>query len=78
MTDISNKIKSLLASKGRKQIELVSVLGLSSRQALANKFSRNAWSAEDLIKVCDYLECTIYIDDDNGDRITLNPRKQKQ
>lgn len=75
--DVSSKIKSLLAARGKKQTDLVSVLGVSSRQVISNKFCRNSWTAAELIKICDYLGCEIFIDN-NGDRISLNLRKDQE
>lgn len=69
--DASSKIKALLQMKGIKQTELIPVLGLSSPQALTNKFRRNAWSVDDLIKVCEFLECTVFIETAEGDKIVL-------
>ena len=62
---ISAEIKSILARKSIRQQDLQSVLGLSSKQAVNNKFARNSWSAEDLIKVVTFLggELIIRIDD---------------
>lgn len=47
----TNKIKSLLALKGIKSIEYTRILGLSRPQALNTKYSRDAFSADDLIRL---------------------------
>lgn len=62
---ISTELKSILVRKSIKQQDLQSVLGLSSKQAVNNKFAKNSWSAEDLIKVVTFLggELIIRIDD---------------
>lgn len=70
--DASSKIKALLQMQGVKQIELVSLLGLSSQQALTNKFRRNAWSVDDLVKVCEFLGCAVFIETAEGDKIVLH------
>lgn len=53
---VTNKIKSLLSLKGKKNIELAAYLGISP-QSMQNKLSRGSFSAEDLIKISDFLEC---------------------
>lgn len=58
--NISSKIKGLLALNGKKSVELAKYLGIS-RQSLANKFSRGSFSAEDLIKVAEFLGGTLEI-----------------
>lgn len=62
---ISNQIKSLLVEKSIKQQDLQEPLELSSKQAVNNKFAKNSWSAEDLIKVVAFLdgELIIKVDD---------------
>ena len=53
--NISTMIKSVLVEKSLKQQDLQDLLGLSSKQAVNNKFARNSWSAEDLSKVASFL-----------------------
>jgi transcriptional regulator with XRE-family HTH domain len=55
---ISDKIKALLKLKGRNNKGLAEYLGISE-QALSNKFYRDSYSGEDLIKVATYLECEL-------------------
>ena len=55
---VTEKIKALLSIKGKKNVELAAYLGISP-QSLQNKFNRGSFSAEDLIKVSDFLECTL-------------------
>ena len=47
----TNKIKSLLALKGVKSVEFTRTLGLSRPQALNTKYSRDAFSGDDLIRL---------------------------
>ena len=73
MTNLSNEIKALLVIKGLKQLDLVDVLGVSSRQAVANKFARDSWSVEDLVKVVDFLDGKLIIKVDSREvEITKN------
>lgn len=49
---ISQKIKSALKLGNKKQIELAEYMGMT-KQTLGNKFSRDSWTASDLIKVAE-------------------------
>ena len=55
---ISDKIKALLKLKGKNNKGLAEYLGISD-QALSNKFYRDSYSGEDLIKIAGYLECEL-------------------
>jgi len=68
---ISEKIKGLMKEKGRKSVELARYLGIS-QQSMRNKFHRNSFSAEDLIKITDFLECSLLILVDEKHRIFLS------
>lgn len=46
---ISSKITQTLTAANKKKIEFANALGLSSQQAMTNKFARGSWSAKDLI-----------------------------
>ena len=51
---VSDKIKAGLKLEGKKIEELAEMLNIS-RQSMSNKFYRNSFSAEDLIKIADFL-----------------------
>jgi len=68
---VSDKIKALLAIKGRKNIELAKYLGISP-QSMQNKLNRGSFSAEDLIKISDFLDCTLAFEIDNTQKIILD------
>ena len=55
---ISDKVKALLKLQGKNNKGLAEYLGISD-QALSNKFYRDSYSGEDLIKIATYLECEI-------------------
>ena len=61
---LTDKIKALLALKGKKNVELAKYLGISP-QSLRNKFARGSYSAEDLIKIADFLGCNLLFEIDN-------------
>lgn len=60
---IKNKIKMLLNYRNKLQLELMDVLGVSSKQALNNKIALERFSLQEFITICDYLNCTISIQD---------------
>lgn len=68
---ISEKIKALLQLKGKKKNELAAYLGMNS-QSLSNKFNRDSFSAEDLIKISNFLECSLIFEIDDKQKITLD------
>jgi len=55
---ISDKVKALLKLQGKNNKGLAEYLGISD-QALSNKFYRDSYSGEDLIKIAMYLECEL-------------------
>ena len=67
---VTDKIKALLSIKGKKNVELAAYLGISP-QSLQNKFTRGSFSAEDLIKVSDFLGCTLAFEIDDSQKIIL-------
>lgn len=68
---VTKKIKALLSIKGKKNVELAAFLGISP-QSLQNKFNRGSFSAEDLIKVSCFLECTLAFEIDDTQKIILD------
>jgi transcriptional regulator with XRE-family HTH domain len=55
---ISDKVKALLKLQGKNNKGLAEYLDISD-QALSNKFYRDSYSGEDLIKIAAYLECEL-------------------
>lgn len=68
---ITEKIKALLSIKGKKNVELAAHLGISP-QSMQNKFNRGSFSAEDLIKISEFLNCTLAFDVNDSQRIILD------
>ncbi len=68
---ISDKIKALLKIKGKKMTDLADYLGIG-RQSLSNKFSRGSFSAEDLIKISDFVGCTLVFEIGDVQKIILD------
>ena len=67
---VTDKIKALLSIKGKKNIELAAHLGISP-QSMQNKFNRSSFSAEDLIKISEFLNCLLAFDVDDSQKIIL-------
>ena len=68
---ISGKIKALLQLKGKEQIDLARHLEIS-KQSLSNKFYRDSFSAGDLIKIADFLGCSLAFIVDSAQKIILD------
>ena len=69
---ISKQIKALLALSGKKQADLVPVLGMANKQSLSNKILGERWSAADLIKIADFTGCKLAFILPNGERVALS------
>lgn len=69
--DITNKIKGLLSLTGKKQLELMTALGMGSKQSLSNKFSNERWSAQDLIVIAKECGCELCFITPDGTKINL-------
>lgn len=68
---ISEKINALLQIRGMKKYELAELLEMSP-QSLRNKFNRGSFSAEDLIKISSFLNCTLAFEIDEKQKIILD------
>lgn len=73
---IKNKIKMLLNFKDVKQADLIEVLEMSSTQALNNKFSKNRFTLQDVIVICDELDCTLQIIDNKTNKMIVDFEKE--
>ena len=69
---VTNKIRTLLQIREKKQVELADYFGMTTRQALTNKFNRGSFSAEDLIKIAAFTGCELAFILSDRDRITLD------
>lgn len=68
---ISKKVKALISIKNKDLEGLANALGIS-KQALSNKFYRDSFSGEDLIKIAEYLGCDLAFIIDDTQRIILD------
>jgi transcriptional regulator with XRE-family HTH domain len=67
---VADKVKAFLNLKGKDTAELAKYLKIS-KQALSNKYYRDSFSAEDLIKIADFFKCNLAFID-NTDRINFD------
>lgn len=68
---VTDKVKALLSIRGKKNLELAAYLGISP-QSMQNKFTRGSFSAEDLIRISEFLECTLVFEVDGKQKIVLD------
>ena len=60
-----DEVKAMIKLKGKSLAGLAVYLGMS-RQALSNKFYRDSFSGEDLLKIASFLDCKLaFLDDTN-------------
>ena len=67
----SNSIKALLSLSGKRQIDLLGILDIASRQSLSNKFSGDRWSASDLVKIADFTGSKLAFILPDGERVVI-------
>lgn len=58
---VSDTIKEIMKQKNIKKWQLAKALDISP-QALTNKFSRDKWQVDELIKALDFLGCELVIE----------------
>lgn len=68
---VAEKINALLHIRGIKKYELAEYLNMTP-QSLRNKFNRGSFSVEDLIRISDYLNCTLCLEIDEKQKIILD------
>ena len=68
---VTEKVKALLSLKGKKNVELAAHLGISP-QSMQNKFNRGSFSAEDLIKIADFVRCPLSFEVADNQKIVLD------
>ena len=73
---VSDKIKGLLALRGKKQIELAEAFHMS-KQTMGNKMNRGSWSARDLAKVAEFCGCKLAFVMPDGQQIFIDADEEK-
>lgn len=69
--NITDKIKAVMAVKGKKNMDLAAYLGMTN-QSLSNKFNRGSFSAEDLIKIADFVDATLNFEFEDKNKISFS------
>lgn len=59
---VANKLKYVMGEKNKKRDDIATILKISN-QAVSNKFNRDSFSAEDLIKIADCLGVSLALVD---------------
>jgi len=67
---VANKMRAILNLTNHKIPDLAECLNMSD-QGVRNKFSRDSFSAADLIKICDTLNCELSIKTNSGQIVCL-------
>lgn len=68
--NLSDGIKSALCAAGKTQADLTTVFNVSP-QAIANKQSRNSWSADELIRIAGSVGAKLTFEFPEGSKIVL-------
>lgn len=68
---VTERIKRIMKEKHITNQELAAHLKMSS-QSLANKFSRDSFSVEDLVTILDFLNCQLVIESKPDTKIILS------
>jgi len=61
---IANKLRYIMSEKSKKREDVANILKISN-QAVSNKFNRDSFSADDLIKIADCLGVSLALVEDN-------------
>ena len=68
---ISDCVRMALGKANRKQTDLSVYLGLSKPQSLNNKFIRNSWSGEDLVRLAEFTGGKLMIQYPDGQQVLI-------
>lgn len=63
MNNINYVIKTIMRNKHVTQTEIAKLFGVSP-QAVYNKFRRESWNLDEIIKILDYMDCRLVIESD--------------
>lgn len=74
---ISAKVKALISIREKKQVDLMPILGMSSKQSLSNKFSNGRWSADDLARVAEFCGCKLAFVLPDDQLIVIDPEQNE-
>lgn len=69
---ILDKIKAVMAYKGKTQKDYADLLG-TSKQNISNKFKRNSITANDMVLIAKMCDCKLIITDEKGFSVEFGP-----
>lgn len=72
----SAKIKSLLVLRDKSTKDLATHLGITE-QALRNKYNRDSFSTDDLIKIAQFVDCELCLISDDV-KVSFTDKDMKQ
>lgn len=75
---VATRVKALLECYGKSRKDVAGVLGLSSEQAVTNKYGRDSFTAQDLIKIADCCGVSLAFVDENGKAVITFPPIEKE
>ena len=74
---ISNKIRALMKLRGFKNKDLAAAMGYSV-QSLNNKMYRDSFTAADLVRIAEALDCSLAFTLLDGEQLRLTPEDLKE
>ena len=74
---ISDKVKGLLALRGKKQLELAEHFDMS-KQTMSNKMARGSWSGDDLARVAEFCGCKLAFVLPDGQQILISSDNEEK
>ena len=74
---ITDKVKGLLALRGKKQLELAEHFDMS-KQTMSNKMARGSWSGDDLARVAEFCGCKLAFVLPDGQQILISSDNEEK
>jgi len=74
---ITDKVKGLLALRGKKQLELAEHFDMS-KQTMSNKMARGSWSGDDLARVAEFCGCKLAFILPDGQQILISSDNEEK
>ncbi len=75
---ISDCVRMALSKANKKQTEMCEYWGFAQKQTLHNKFVRNSWSGEDLVKLADFTGGKLMLVYPDGQQILILSEKPEE
>lgn len=76
MSSLKNTVKAIASLNGLSNQQLADALGLAFVQSLLNKYSRNSFSGQDLLKIAKVCNCELAFVDRDGRVILRFPSEE--